>query len=532
MSEPADVDDVLAEPELEPDGEFVADPIVASWQRMMTLAKSDKKLAALAVAASDAAGLVRKGLRDKQRVVDELMQLVANIDDLSMDDVQAVIADAFQARTQPDEAEAKPNGAGKPLAPLPFIDMSSWDDADPPRREWLIEDYIPMRQPTIISGVGGIGKSILLLQLLAATALGDKWLDLLLPSRGPTIYLGAEDDQDEIHRRLHDILKHYNAKFSDLIEGGFHALSYAGEDAVLASFDRSARIQPTELYARLEHAARMIRPKAIVIDAVSDVFLGDEINRTQVRQFGSLMRKLSIDSKSSVIIASHPSLSGIKSGSGLSGSTQWHNTMRARAFFRQPGRDDDDASDDGTPDDGRRELDFKKNQYGPLGQIIKLKWSGGLWLPISEQAAQQFDVEDLFLQLLRRFAEQGRNVSDKRSPSYAPSLFADEPEAKAAKASKKALAEAMVRLFAANKIAVLKEGRPSHQTYRIVEKEDPANSQPTPQPTGGQRQPTPANGGVGGPPHTPPTVGRAKGRWPGGTPGPTNGGPDAKGETT
>ena len=79
-----------------------------------------------------------------------------------------------------------------------------------------------------------------------------------------------------------------------------------------------------------------------MIDTVSDVFLGDEIKREQVRQFGSLMRKLAIDADTAAILSSHPSLSGMKSGSGLSGSTQWHNTVRARIYFRKPGNEDDD----------------------------------------------------------------------------------------------------------------------------------------------------------------------------------------------
>jgi len=32
----------------------------------------------------------------------------------------------------------------------------------------------------------------------------------------------------------------------------------------------------------------------------------------------------------------------------------------------------------------------------------------------------------MFLSLLRRFADQGRNVSDKKCGTYAPSMFANE----------------------------------------------------------------------------------------------------------
>ena len=48
---------------------------------------------------------------------------------------------------------------------------------------------------------------------------------------------------------------------------------------------------------------------------------GNEIDRSQVRQFVGLMRKLAIAANGSVVLLAHPSLAGISSGTGLSGST-------------------------------------------------------------------------------------------------------------------------------------------------------------------------------------------------------------------
>jgi hypothetical protein len=70
--------------------------------------------------------------------------------------------------------------------------------------------------------------------------------------------------------------------------------------------------------------------------------------------------------------------------------------------------------------------------------------------------------------LLARFSHEGRSVSDKPSSSYAPTVFAAEPEAKAAKANKKTLAEAMSRLVVAGKIRVAPEGPPSRQRSRLM----------------------------------------------------------------
>jgi RecA-family ATPase len=65
------------------------------------------------------------------------------------------------------------------------------------------------------------------LQRSVAHVLGKSWLGKVTEP-GPAIYLGAEDEESELHRRLADILVHYDASFADAISGGLHMLSYAG----------------------------------------------------------------------------------------------------------------------------------------------------------------------------------------------------------------------------------------------------------------------------------------------------------------
>ena len=115
----------------------------------------------------------------------------------------------------------------------------------------------------------------------------------MLPEPGPFLYVGAEDDADEIYRRLEAILKHYGANFSDL-NGKFYLLTLVGEDAVLGHAGRSGLVKPTPLFLRLMKAASEIKPVLIGIDTSADVFVGDENNRAEVRQFVGLLRRLAI----------------------------------------------------------------------------------------------------------------------------------------------------------------------------------------------------------------------------------------------
>jgi hypothetical protein len=81
-----------------------------------------------------------------------------------------------------------------------------------------------------------------------------------------------------------------------------------------------------------------IKPVQIAIDSVANVFAGSEISRTEVQQFVRLMTGLTRVTKGSVILATHPSLTGLSDTSlsheGLSGTTQWHNAVRARAVLK------------------------------------------------------------------------------------------------------------------------------------------------------------------------------------------------------
>jgi RecA-family ATPase len=146
--------------------------------------------------------------------------------------------------------------------PLPFVNMSNWDNGTIPQQEWAVPNRIPLRQTVLFSGEGAAGKSTAQLHLSAAYVLGRDWLGSM-PEPGPAIFVDAEDDQTVMHRRLAHIADHYQVTFADLINGGLHLISLVGEDAVLAAASRSGKIEPTPRYQQLLEAAGDIKPKMV-----------------------------------------------------------------------------------------------------------------------------------------------------------------------------------------------------------------------------------------------------------------------------
>jgi RecA-family ATPase len=76
------------------------------------------------------------------------------------------------------------------------------------------------------------------------------------------------------------------------------------------------------------------------------------------------LKRLAIVSNGSVVLLSHPSLTGINTGSGISGSTAWHNSVRSRFYMTAPKIEPGEQ-----PDTDLREILFKKANYSRKGEF-------------------------------------------------------------------------------------------------------------------------------------------------------------------
>ena len=387
---------------------------------------------------------------------------------LALADDEPPPVESFDQYGVTSATEALPADSRLLLPALQWLDMSNWDHERVPDRQWAIRDRVPLNQAGLFSGEGGTGKSIVELMKNVAHVTGKDWLGSM-PEPGPAIYVGAEDDEAEIHIRLAAIAEHYGATFRDLTSGGLHILPLLGQDATLCAVKKSGKIEVTNLYRQIHEAAGDIKPKNISIDTLSRAFAGNEIDRTQVYAFAMHMQALAKAAGGSVTVLSHPSLAGISTGSGISGSTAWHGAFRFRQYLKGLKADAGEQ-----PDNDLRQLEFKKNQYGPIGETIALRYQGGLFLPVGgsnplDKIAAEQRSDEVFLQLLAQFAQQGRNVSQSPTAnSYAPTAFAKEEAAKAKGIRKPDFDAAMRRLFDKGKLRVEQYGRPSRPASRLA----------------------------------------------------------------
>ena len=283
-----------------------------------------------------------------------------------------------------------PKGAKRDITDEFFEPFSpaDWREQRTPSYDWIVDGCFLRGTVAILAGDGGLGKSLLMQQLMTAAAVGDTWLGMST-QRVRSLAVYCEDDLDELHRRQERINNFYECGMGDLEP--MRIESRAGRDCVLMRFRQWGDDgKTTVMYDKLEYAAIAHQAKIVVLDTVADVFAGNEIDRNQPRVFIRALRRLAIKIQGVVILTQHPSNEGMASGSGRSGSTGWHNSVRSRLYLtttKKPGKDDEGPGNE-------RFLKTMKNNQGPFGGKIKLKWSNGVFVRVEDQMDLYYQERD------------------------------------------------------------------------------------------------------------------------------------------
>ena len=343
---------------------------------------------------------------------------------------------------------------GPPPAVMEVVAASTLAGKPVPVRRWIVPGLIPDRTVTDIAADGGTGKSMLMLQLATAVATGSRWLDIEV-ERGPVLYFSAEDELDEVHRRLDVITRAEGVSLASL--GDLLIAPMAGRDSLLVA-PAGKGLTVTTLAHALHNEVAARQPKMVIIDTRADVFGGNELDRTQVRQFVSLLAGLCLRYDCAVVLISHPSLTGMATGSGQSGSTGWGNSVRSRLYLERHGNDPD-----------ARILTTKKTNYGTVGDELQLRWVDGVFRltgrsdrSAATAARLEQTADDKFIELLALLRSQGRTPSTCTGHNYAPTMMAGLPDNHEG-IPKDAFRKAMERLLSAGKIKITQVGKPSRQ---------------------------------------------------------------------
>lgn len=346
------------------------------------------------------------------------------------------------------DAETMAATAADRLPPLlPSIEFINWLGRDVPAREWALNDWIPMRQATLLTGRGGVGKSLLAQLLCTCIAVGRPFLGIPV-RQTPALYLTCEDDGDELWRRQAAINEGLGLTIADLI-GKLTLVPLAGEQGNhLATFDMDGRLELSGRYEQLELTARTMQAGFIALDNASHLMIGDHNELATVTAFLNLLNGLAQRQDGAVLLMHHPN----KAGDDWLGSVAWENQVRSRIFMK--------PSDQEGDLDARSIINPKAN-YSPQGSRVDFRWHRGTFvrgedLPPSmaeRLASTALATADntTFLRCLDVRNGQERAVSEHpNSRTFAPHIFAAMPESKGIGRGR--LEAALDRLFRVDEI--------------------------------------------------------------------------------
>jgi RecA-family ATPase len=203
------------------------------------------------------------------------------------------------------------NEAVEPLFDLAAGRIDRYLASNPPARRWLLNEMIALGKVGAVIAPGGSSKSQWLLQLAISVASGiplaGHWE---IGERGSALVFFAEDDDEEIHRRLKRISDHlliggYGGDLAG-IEDRLFIFSTIGKDTLLTKRQTTGEVTSTNICDRiLAMASQIENVKLIVIDPASRFRGGDENKNEDATRFVEALERLAKSTGATVLIAHH-----------------------------------------------------------------------------------------------------------------------------------------------------------------------------------------------------------------------------------
>lgn len=242
-----------------------------------------------------------------------------------------------------------------------ILDLEALDSRDPPEFVWWIQHWLSPH-PTLLSGRGGVGKSLLALELAAALASGHAFIG---PARTPlrVLYWGCEDPADEIERRLKRIARAFGVRVGAMSDT-LHVDARLGlENTLLAPAYGVACW--TAAIETLRQQVNDYRIDVLILDNIAHLYACNENNRADVTKFTSGLCGLVTDRPFCPLLLGHVAKGA---GSEYAGSTAWENAVRSRWFMgtRLPGEtepEDDEQQESAVRFLCRRKANYSAEDY-------------------------------------------------------------------------------------------------------------------------------------------------------------------------
>jgi hypothetical protein len=205
----------------------------------------------------------------------------------------------------------------KPVPPLVFHRLpEDWQLVAPPPRRWVVDGYLSAETATLLVSIGGLGKSYLTLYLASCVALGMDFCGRKC-ARGRVVMVSAEDDFNEIWRRLTLLAQHLalplQAGAIDRLRENLVVIDVKqwrrmqGASPVLTKSDRGGAV----LTPFVGHLARSIgKADVVVFDTVSRFNGAEENSNDAAARLIDAFEMIAEETGSAVLGLAHTGIKG------------------------------------------------------------------------------------------------------------------------------------------------------------------------------------------------------------------------------
>lgn len=268
---------------------------------------------------------------------------------------------------------------------------------EPPAPSFKIADWLPEGAVTLFAGHGESGKSYIALSIAIALALGHDVFGRTV-TRSRVVYYCAEDPAAVVQWRVRRICQHHGWNAADL-DGWLVVLDMSDRDPTLYSENANAAKRLTPTYTALAEYFETSAADVLITDNAADAFDGNENDRAKVRQFVNALKRITTARSGAVLLLAHvnkATAQGQDTTERYSGSTGWHNSVRAR--WSLSGVDIDD------PGAGSM-LALAKSNWGAKGLTVPVHWSDAGKCFVLGETVLPINASEVSLEVLRAFAD-------------------------------------------------------------------------------------------------------------------------------
>lgn len=205
------------------------------------------------------------------------------------------------APSAPIGAPIETNGADVPTVAI----SSPWDEPPEgiPAREWIIRGLLIRRHISILVAPGGSGKSLLSAQWAIALCLGMAWGGWRPEKAEKVMLINAEDDGDEMRRRIHASCKIMGVNPRDL--AGRLFLADDPRSIVVAKTTKEKVVAATPLADAIVRTIQEQGIGVVVVDPFAETFEGDENSNSEVKWAAAIWRGVARQCSCSVMLVHH-----------------------------------------------------------------------------------------------------------------------------------------------------------------------------------------------------------------------------------